>query len=112
MAAKTALKRCGFNTLVLVPQPKAEQIRPVNWNKRLAVSSRLAHKVTGIISIEDNGIGREAAAAISKTKNGKGSKLIQERLEILQEKQGEKYNLKIIDLEEGTRVEIFIPEEN
>jgi len=64
-----------------------------------------------IISIEDNGIGREAAAAITKTKNGKGSKLIQERLEILQEKQGEKYNLQTIDLETGTRVEIFIPEE-
>jgi hypothetical protein len=66
-------------------------------SKRLAVSNRLAHKsldtnrlalnATGIIiSIEDNGIGLEAAAAISKTKNGKGSKLIQERLEILQEK--------------------------
>jgi LytS/YehU family sensor histidine kinase len=65
-----------------------------------------------VISIEDNGIGRGAAAAISKTKNGKGSKLIQERLEILQEKQGEKYSLNTIDLEEGTRVEIFIPEEN
>ena len=68
-----------------------------------------------VISIEDNGIGREAAAAISKTKNGKGSKLIQERLEILQEKQGEKYRLEITDLtgdETGTRVEIFIPEEN
>ena len=68
-----------------------------------------------VISIEDNGIGREAAAAISKTKNGKGSKLIQERLEILQEKQGEKYRLEITDLtgdKTGTRVEIFIPEEN
>jgi LytS/YehU family sensor histidine kinase len=68
-----------------------------------------------VISIEDNGIGREAAAAIAKTKNGKGSKLIQERLEILQEKQGEKYRLEITDLigdETGTRVEIFIPEEN
>jgi len=92
-------------------------------SKRLAVQNRLAHKSLDtnrlalkatriIISIEDNGIGREAAAAISKTKNGKGSKLIQERLEILQEKQGEKYSLKTIDLEEGTRVEIFIPEEN
>ena len=65
-----------------------------------------------VIRIEDNGIGREAAAAISNVKNGKGSKLVQERLEILQEKQGEKYSLNIIDLEEGTRVEIFIPEEN
>lgn len=68
-----------------------------------------------VISIEDNGIGREAAKEIAKVKNGKGSKLIQERLEILQEKQGEKYRLEIIDLNEscetGTRVEIFIPEE-
>ena len=47
----------------------------------LAVSSRLAHKANRKISIEDNGIGREAAA-ISKAKNGKGSKLMQERLEM------------------------------
>ena len=67
------------------------------------------------ISIEDNGIGREEAKKISRTKNGKGSKLIQERLEILQKKQNEKYGLEIIDLtgeKSGTRVEIFIPEEN
>ncbi|WP_340112175.1 sensor histidine kinase [Maribellus mangrovi] len=65
------------------------------------------------ISIEDNGIGREAAQEISKSKNGKGSKLIQERLKILQEKNKEKYEFKIIDLEDhsGTRVEILIPEE-
>lgn len=63
------------------------------------------------IRIEDNGIGRAAAKEISKTKNGKGSKMIQERLKILQEKQGEKYLLQTTDLEQGTRVEIFIPEE-
>jgi hypothetical protein len=44
--------------------------------------NRLTHNATGIISIEDNGIGQEAAVAISKAKNGKGSKLIQERLEM------------------------------
>jgi hypothetical protein len=68
------------------------------------------------ISIEDNGIGREAAKEMSKPKNGKSSKLMKERLEILQQKQGENYRLEIIDLnktgETGTRVEIFIPEEN
>jgi LytS/YehU family sensor histidine kinase len=64
------------------------------------------------ISIEDNGIGRDAAKAIEKTKNGKGTKLMKERLEILQQKQGEKYRLETIDLKEGTRVEIVIPEEN
>ena len=67
-----------------------------------------------VIRIEDNGIGREAAREIAGQKNGKGSKLVQERLEILQQKQGEKYRLEIIDLTgevTGTRVEVFIPEE-
>ena len=65
------------------------------------------------IIIEDNGIGREAARQISKTRNGKGSKMMKERLEILQTRQGEKYGLKIIDLmnNSGTQVEISIPEE-
>jgi hypothetical protein len=101
------------NRLLKIEVRKADEAPD---SKRLAVPNRLAHKSTGIIiSIEDNGIGREAAAVISKTKNGKGSKLIQERLEILQEKQGEKYRLEITDLpgnESGTRVEILIPEEN
>ncbi|NCB09967.1 MAG: hypothetical protein EOM73_17655, partial [Bacteroidia bacterium] len=67
-----------------------------------------------VIRIEDNGIGREAAREIAGQKNGKGSKLVQERLEILQQKQGEKYRLEITNLTgevTGTRVEIFIPEE-
>jgi len=66
------------------------------------------------ISIEDNGIGREAAKQIAKDKNGKGTNLVKERLEVLQQKQGEKYQLEIIDLhgeKTGTRVEILIPEE-
>ena len=66
------------------------------------------------ICIEDNGIGREAAGEISREKNGKGTKLVKERLEILQQKNKEKYELKVIDLEDhsGTRVEILIPEES
>lgn len=64
------------------------------------------------IEIEDNGVGREAAKELSKTKNGKGTKLISERLQLLKEKQGEKYSLETIDLQEGTCVEIIIPEEN
>ena len=112
------------NTMVpsMLLQPFAEnavlhglQSKLENRKLRIEVTkeqTRLARESARIlIVIEDNGIGRESAAAISKTKNGKGSKLIQERLEILQEKQGEKYNLETIDLEEGTRVEIFIPEE-
>jgi LytS/YehU family sensor histidine kinase len=85
----------------------------IEISKPLAVSNRLGHAISGVlITIEDNGIGRAAAKEIAKTKNGKGTKLMQERLEILQEKQGEKYSLEIVDLEVGTRVEILIPEEN
>ncbi len=85
---------------------------------RLAVPNRLAHKASKdgvLIIIEDNGIGRAAAQKMATNKNGKGSKLMQERLEILKEKQGEKYRLQITDLTEngasGTRVEIWVPEE-
>ena len=66
------------------------------------------------ITIEDNGVGRKIAREIATEKNGKGSKLMKERLEILQQKQGEKYHLEIIDIageKTGTRVEIIIPEE-
>ncbi len=85
---------------------------------RLAVDNRLAHIASKdgiLIIIEDNGIGRAAAQKLATNKNGKGSKLMQERLEILQEKQNEKYRLQITDLNEkgvtGTRVEIQVPEE-
>ncbi len=59
-------------------------------------------------------IGREAANAVSNARNGKSSKLMKERLAILQQKQGEKYYMETIDLigtDSGTRVEILIPEE-
>lgn len=82
---------------------------------QLAVDNSLAHSSSILIRIEDNGIGRVSAQNLATNKNGKGSKLMQERLQILQEKQGEKYRLQITDLTEneetGTRVEIWIPEE-
>ncbi len=82
---------------------------------RLADQNRLAHSSSILIRIEDNGIGRAAAQKLATGKNGKSSKLMQERLQILQEKQGEKYRLQITDLTEnsstGTRVEIWVPEE-
>jgi hypothetical protein len=81
-----------------------------------SVQNRLAHNNNSgiIISIEDNGVGRQAAKELSKQKNGKSSKLLKERLDILHQKQGEKYQLNIIDLngdQSGTRVEIMVPEE-
>ncbi|MBT6766411.1 MAG: histidine kinase, partial [Prolixibacteraceae bacterium] len=108
------------NTMVpaILLQPFAENavihgLQSKPENRRLIID--ILKESTGIkVIIEDNGIGRDAAKKIAKTKNGKGSKMIQERLKILQEKQGEKYSLEIIDLsgeKTGTRVEIFIPEE-
>jgi hypothetical protein len=67
------------------------------------------------IVLEDNGIGREAAAGYSRESNGKGLRLSSDRLRLLAEKAGEKYGMTIHDLSEngetGTRVELFIPEE-
>ena len=72
------------------------------------------------ISIEDNGIGREAAQVI-KQKNlssvlheSKAISIVQERLELLQQKTGKKAGFHIEDLFEngkpsGTRVHIIIP---
>ncbi|HKI88982.1 MAG TPA: histidine kinase [Draconibacterium sp.] len=109
------------NTMVpsMLLQPFAENavihgLQNKTGNRQLKIE--VTREETGIkISIEDNGIGREAAKEISKTKNGKGSKLMKERLEILQQKQSENYRLEIIDInkdgETGTLVEIFIPEE-
>uniref|UniRef100_UPI0032163266 sensor histidine kinase n=1 Tax=uncultured Draconibacterium sp. TaxID=1573823 RepID=UPI0032163266 len=107
----------SHNTLVpsMLLQPFVENsvvhaLQSKQGSKKLRVE--VSRNESGIkISIVDNGIGREAAKEITKQKNGKGTKLIKERLDILQEKQGEKYSLKTIDLEEGTRVEIVIPEE-
>ncbi len=108
------------NTLVpsMLLQPFVENaiihgLQNKTGNRQLKIN--ISDEGTGIkITIEDNGIGREAAREISKTKNGKGSKLMKERLEILQKRQGEKYQLETVDLnggKSGTRVEILIPEE-
>ncbi|SHJ19583.1 Histidine kinase [Tangfeifania diversioriginum] len=91
------------------------KIEVLREHTHLAADNRLAHTSFILIRIEDNGIGRPAAEKLATAKNGKGSKLMQERLKIMQEKQGEKYRLQITDLtdndETGTRVEIWVPEE-
>ncbi len=69
-----------------------------------------------VISIEDNGVGREEAQKRVTGSNGRGTKLVQERLAILQQQQNEKYSLQTTDLNgngaTGTKVELFVPEEN
>jgi hypothetical protein len=68
------------------------------------------------IMVEDNGIGRQAASGNHKETHGKGIRLSTERLRLLEEIAGEKYDIFISDLNgdgvTGTRVEIFIPEES
>lgn len=68
-----------------------------------------------LISIEDNGIGFDAARKLKTGSNGVGLKMNEERLRIMDEKYGGKYSFRIIDLfergSEGTRVEINIPDE-
>ena len=108
------------NTMVpsLLLQPFAENaiihgLQNKSGNRRLNIEvDRMSDGIR--IIIEDNGVGRKAAKQIAIEKNGKGSKLMKERLEILHQKHGEKYQLNIIDIEgneTGTKVEIIIPEE-
>lgn len=72
-------------------------------------------------TIEDNGIGREKALSIresnihAKMRESKGIAIIQQRLELLQQKTGKPASVEIEDLEDasgraaGTRVRIIIP---
>lgn len=109
------------NTMVpsILLQPFAENavihgLKHKLLNRQLKIN--ITRKKQGIcISIEDNGIGREASQKIAVGNNGKSTNMIKERLAMLQEKQGEKYQFEITDLdvgvEKGTRVEILIPDE-
>jgi len=109
------------NTMVpsILLQPFAENavihgLQNKLLNRQLKIN--ITRKKPGIcISIEDNGIGREASQKIAVGNNGKSTNMIKERLAMLQEKQGEKYQFEITDLDEGpekgTRVEILIPDE-
>jgi len=67
------------------------------------------------ISIEDNGIGIVEAKKLKTDLNGVGLRLNEERIQMMKEKYGGNYSLKLINLAElgmkGTRIEIIIPEE-
>ncbi|HLP36016.1 sensor histidine kinase [Lacibacter sp.] len=88
--------------------------------KRFHISIKENDEDSLLCSIEDNGIGREAAQVI-KQKNlssvlheSKAISIVQERLELLQQKTGKKAGFHIEDLFEngqpsGTRVHIIIP---
>jgi len=66
--------------------------------------------------VEDNGIGRERSAALKKGKNGSprksfGIKVIQSRINIINEAKHSDAQVELTDLDEGTRVSIRLPYE-
>lgn len=61
------------------------------------------------VSVEDDGIGRKQAAPSDH--KSFGLRITQERLEVLSKLKGAHTDLKLIDLEQGTRVEIELPVE-
>lgn len=83
-------------------------------NKKLSIRiTKLKNAIQ--ISIEDNGIGIVEAKKLKTDLNGVGLRLNEERIQMMKEKYGGNYSLKLINLAElgmeGTRVEIIIPEE-
>jgi two-component sensor histidine kinase len=67
--------------------------------------------------IEDNGVGRDPESTRDSSKESKGLKLMEARMEILRKSSREDYNFKITDKKDqygnsaGTSVEILIPDE-
>ncbi len=116
------------NTLVpsMLVQPFAENavihgLQSKAGEKQLKIDVKKNSEEEGsskgiVITIQDNGVGRQDAQKLTAGSNGRGTKLVQERLAILQQQQQEKYWLQTTDLKEngstGTKVEIFVPEEN
>ncbi len=83
-------------------------------NKKLSIQiQKIGNSIQ--ITIEDNGVGIEAAKKLKTNSNGVGLRMNEERIQLMKEKYGGNYSFKLIDLTEqgmeGTRVEIVIPEE-
>ncbi len=110
-------------SLFMVPsmilQPAAENsilhgLQHKTGNKKIMIRISKLDSAIQIV-IEDNGIGIEAAQKLKTNSNGVGLKMNKERIQLMEEKYGGNYSFKLIDLTkqngEGTRIEIFIPEE-
>ena len=100
----------------LLMQPIVENaivhgLSPKQGDKKLVLNVK---KTNGhiCITVEDNGIGRNASARIAKVSTGKGLRFTKERLDLISEKYGAEYKLDIHDMEnEGTRVEVCFLDE-
>jgi len=68
-----------------------------------------------VISVEDNGIGREKAQTLNTKGSGEGLKIIQQQIDLLNKNKSKKAYIQITDLFDdnglpsGTRVEKWIP---
>jgi signal transduction histidine kinase len=67
--------------------------------------------------VEDNGIGREQSAKLKLARKGParksfGIRVIQSRINMINESRDNKARVELTDLEEGTRVSIKIPYES
>ena len=103
----------------LILQPLAENAL-IHGLQHKKDEKKLLIRVTKVtneihIIIEDNGIGIEASKELRTNSNGIGLRMNEERIQMMQEKYGGNYSFKLTDLtaqgQEGTRVEITIPEE-
>lgn len=109
----------------LIIQPLVENaiwhgLMPREGEKRLTIEFKENADDHLVCVVEDNGIGRKAAAQQEKKKMGqmayesKSTAIIRERLELLKEKTGKDAAIQVVDKEEdgrsgGTRVTVIIP---
>ena len=83
---------------------------------RIAVSIFPQNDFT-VISVEDDGIGREKAQQLKTTGTGEGLKIIRQQLDVLNKNKTQKAYMQITDLyhadgqSSGTRVEIWMPKD-
>jgi LytS/YehU family sensor histidine kinase len=109
----------------LIIQPLVENaiwhgLMPAEGEKHLNISFEENSDDQLVCVVEDNGIGREAAAQLEKRKMGqlayesKSTAIIRERLELLKEKTGKDAAIQVEDKKlngraSGTRVTVIIP---
>lgn len=113
------IDRSLFMLPALILQPLAENalihgLQHKTGDKKLQVRVEKAENAIRVI-IEDNGIGLGASKNLEPNSNGIGLHMNTERIEMMKEKYGGNYSIKLYDLSEqgleGTRVVIEIPEE-
>ena len=108
-----------FMLPAMILQPVAENAL-LHGLQHKSIDKKLSIRIVKIedtiqIEIEDNGIGMKASEKLRTNSNGVGLRMNEERIQMMKEKYGGNYSFRLIDLTEqgleGTRVEIFIPEE-